>query len=179
LCGRLAVAGGVRREAGFAFALSPDGGGPLVTGVVDVMARERDGGVLIVDYKTDRLGDESPEQLVERDYATQRKVYALAALHAGARRVEVAYSVLERPADPVALAFTDADAPALTDALLRLAEGVLAEAWPVAERPHRELCGDCPGRRALCSWSEAMTLRPAAAAYEDSAGSFDGSGGPS
>jgi len=179
LCGRLAVAGGVRREAGFAFALSLDGGGPLVTGVVDVMARERDGGVLIVDYKTDRLGDESPEQLVERDYATQRKVYALAALHAGARRVEVAYSVLERPADPVALAFTDADAPALTDALLRLAEGVLAEAWPVAERPHRELCGDCPGRRALCSWSEAMTLRPAAAAYEDSAGSFDGSGGPS
>ena len=34
------------------------------------------------------------------------------------------------------------------------------------ERPHRELCGDCPGRKSLCSWPEAVTLRP----YDDSAG---------
>jgi hypothetical protein len=54
---------------------------------------------------------------------------------------------------------------------------VLDERWPVAEQPHRELCGDCPGRRALCSWPEAMTLRPPADAYE--AGSLAGSGGPS
>ena len=41
LCARLAAAGGVRREAGFAFELSPGGGGPLVSGFVDVLARER------------------------------------------------------------------------------------------------------------------------------------------
>ncbi len=149
-----------------------------MTGFVDVLARERDGTVLIVDYKTDRLGEETPAALVERDYTTQRKVYALAALHAGAPRVEVAYSLLERPAEPVSATYAAADAPALADALLRLSAGVLAERWPVAERPHRELCGDCPGREALCSWPEAMTLRPAADAYEDSAGSLAGSGGP-
>jgi hypothetical protein len=25
--------------------------------------------------------------------------------------------------------------------------------------PHRDLCGDCPGRAAMCSWGEEMTLR--------------------
>jgi len=178
LCARLAAARGVRREAGFAFELSPGGGGPLVSGFVDVLARERDGSFLIVDYKTDRLEeDETPADLVERSYATQRMVYALAALKAGAPRAEVAYCVLERPAEPVAEAFSAADAPALAGALLDLAQGVLSERWAVAPRPHRELCGDCPGRPSLCSWPEAMTLRPASAAYE--AGSLAGSGGPS
>jgi ATP-dependent helicase/nuclease subunit A len=178
LCARLAAAARVRREAGFAFELSPGGGGPLVSGFVDVLARERDGAFLVVDYKTDRLEeDETPAALVERAYTTQRMVYALAALHAGAPRVEVAYCLLERPAESVSAAFGQADAPALADALLNLAAGVVGERWPVAPRPHRELCGDCPGRRALCSWPEAMTLRPAAEAYE--AGSLAGSGGPS
>jgi hypothetical protein len=168
----------VRREAGFAFELSPGGGGPLVSGFVDVLARERDGAFLIVDYKTDRLADEdTPEELVERAYTTQRMVYALAALHGGAPRVEVAYCLLERPAEPVSATFGPDDAPALASALLDLAAGVLHERWPVAPHPHRELCGDCPGRHALCSWPEEMTLRPPAEAYE--AGSLAGSGGPS
>jgi len=101
-------------------------------------------------------------------------VYALAALQDGAARVEVAYALLERPDVPVSATFSPADAPALADALLRLAGGVLAEHWPVAEHPHRELCGECPGRHTLCSWPEAMTLRP----YEDSADTLAGSGGP-
>jgi ATP-dependent exoDNAse (exonuclease V) beta subunit len=180
LCARLGAARGVRREAGFAFALEPGGGGPLVTGFVDVLAREADGTVLVVDYKTDRLEDEEePEELVARAYATQRMVYALAALNDGAERVEVAYALLERPDRPVTSTFTAADAPALAGALLDLAAGVLGERWPVAERPHRELCGDCPGRATLCSWPEAMTLREADEAYDDSAGTLAGSGGPS
>ena len=44
--------------------------------------------------------------VVERDYATQRVVYALAALRDGAPRVEVAYCFLERPAEPVTRSFT-------------------------------------------------------------------------
>jgi ATP-dependent helicase/nuclease subunit A len=172
---RLAAARGVRREAAFAFALEPDGGGPLVSGFVDVLAREADGGVLVVDYKTDRLDDEEPAVLVERDYATQRTVYALAALRDGAPRVEVAHLFLERPAEPAVAVFTADDAPSLAARLADLAAGVPAEEWPVTSRPHRELCGDCPGRRSLCSWPEAVTLRP----YEDSAGSLAGSGGPS
>jgi len=129
--------------------------------------------VLIVDYKTDRLAeDESPAELIERSYSTQRMVYALAALRADVPAVEVAYSLLERPHEPVARTYTRDDAPALADALLGLAAGVLEERWAVTPHPHRELCGDCPGRPALCSWPEAMTLRP----YEE--GSLAGSGGP-
>jgi ATP-dependent exoDNAse (exonuclease V) beta subunit len=173
LCERLARAGGVRREAGFAFELEAGGGGPLVTGFVDVLARDPDGTALVVDYKTDRLDEAAPADLIDREYATQRMVYALAALRDGAPAVEVAYCLLERPHEPVARRYTRDDAPALADALLKLATGVLDERWPVTPHPHRELCGDCPGRPALCSWPEEVTLRP----YD--AGSLAGSGGPS
>ena len=43
LCERLAAARRVRREAGFAFALEPGGGGSLVNGFVDAMAEEAPG----------------------------------------------------------------------------------------------------------------------------------------
>ena len=131
-----------------------------------------------MDYKTDQLGEETPADLIDRSYATQRRVYALAALQDGAPRVEVAYALLERPAEPVLATFGPHDAPALADALLALAAGVLAERWPVAEIPHRDLCGECPGRASLCSWPERMTLRTPDEAYE-SAGTLAGSGGPS
>ena len=85
LCARLAAATSVRREAGFVFALEPGGGGPLFNGYLDVLAHEPGGGVLIVDYKTDQLAEEEdPADLIDRAYATQRRVYALAALQDGA-----------------------------------------------------------------------------------------------
>ena len=158
LCARIAAAGSVRREASFSFPLDP-AGGALVTGVVDVLARAPDGTVLVVDYKSDRLGEAEPAEVVERDYATQRIVYALAALRDGAPAVEVAYAFLERPDAPVSATFTARDVPALAERLTNLAEGVLQGAHPVAAEPHRALCGDCPGRATLCSWPESMTLR--------------------
>ena len=162
LCERLAGATAVRREAGFAFSLEPDGGGSLVHGFVDVIATEAGGGRLIVDYKTDRLDGADPAEVLDRDYATQRTVYALAALRDGAPRVDVAYCFLERPGEPVVHGFTAADADALTEQVVSLARGVLDERYEVTGRPHRELCADCPGRRALCSHPEERTLAPAA-----------------
>jgi ATP-dependent exoDNAse (exonuclease V) beta subunit len=159
LCARLAAACRTRREAPFAFGLEPGGGGPLVTGFLDAVAVEPDDGILIVDYKSDRLEGAEPAAVVERDYATQRIVYALAALRDGAPRAEVAYCFLERPGEPVTRAFTVADIPALEEQLGALARGMIAGEYPVAAVPHRELCGDCPGRAALCSWGEDMTLR--------------------
>jgi ATP-dependent exoDNAse (exonuclease V) beta subunit len=159
LCERLATASRPRREAPFSFALEPGGGGPLVTGFVDVLARTPDGGALIVDYKTDRLEGSPPVELVERDYATQRSVYALAALSDGAPTAEVAYCFLETPGEPVSQTFTQRDAPALAERILHLAKGVLQAEYPVTDTPHRDLCGDCPGRPALCSYDESMTLR--------------------
>ena len=158
LCERLAAARRTRREAPFAFALDPSGDGPLVNGFLDVLAVEHDGGLLIVDYKSDRLEEATPSEVVERDYATQRIVYALAALRDGAPRAEVAYCFLERPGEPVTSTFTAADAPALTERLHELASGLLEGRYEVTATPHRDLCADCPGRAALCSYPEARTL---------------------
>jgi hypothetical protein len=166
LCARLAQARTIRREAGFAFALEPDGAGPLVNGFVDVLALHGDGRALVVDYKTDRVeAGETPAELVERDYATQRLVYALAALRNGAPSVEVAHCLLERPAEPVTVTFTADQAPDLAARLAALAKGVLEHHHPVTRNPHRELCADCPGRTTLCSWPEERTLRPAQAPW--------------
>jgi ATP-dependent exoDNAse (exonuclease V) beta subunit len=167
LCARLAAATRVQREAGFAFALEPDGAGPLVSGYVDVLATHADGSALVVDYKTDPVTEE-PAALIERDYGTQRLIYALAALRAGAPRVEVAHCLLERPGEPVVATFTQADAPDMVARLAGLARGLLAREHPVTGRPHRELCGDCPGRPALCSWPQSVTLRPVPAAVSAS-----------
>jgi ATP-dependent helicase/nuclease subunit A len=164
LCARLARATPVRREAPFAFAARP-GSEPLVSGVLDVHAVERDDGVLVVDYKTDRLGDRGTHDVVESEYTLQRAVYALAVLASGAERVEVAYCFLERPEDVVASQFAPADVPSLSDVVLTAAAGVLEGRWPVAAAPHRGLCGDCPGRRALCSHPEELTLRENAGAH--------------
>ena len=147
LCARLAGARRIRREAPFAFALERGGGGPLVTGFLDAVALEPDGGALIVDYKSDRLEGAEPADVVERDYATQRIVYALAALRDGAPRVEVAYCFLERPGEPVTRAFTAADEPALDRAARRPRARRARGPLPRSPRsPHRDLCGDCPGR---------------------------------
>jgi ATP-dependent exoDNAse (exonuclease V) beta subunit len=160
LCGRLAPAARVRREAGFAFGLDAGGAGPLVNGFIDVLAIEHDGAALVVDYKSDRLDGADPQELVERDYATQRLVYALAALRDGAERVEVAHCFLEAPDRPVSATFERAEMPALAERLVGLARGVLDERYAVTATPHRELCADCPGRRALCSHPESRTLAP-------------------
>jgi ATP-dependent exoDNAse (exonuclease V) beta subunit len=164
LCGRLARAHAVRREAPFAFPLfGPPGAGgfdsPLLHGIVDVIGREADGAALVVDYKTDRLGEADPVEMADRAYGTQRAVYALAALREDVPRVDVAHCFLERPERTALATFTPADIPALEERLLGLAGGLLAGEFPVAAEPHRELCATCPGRRALCSHPEELTLR--------------------
>ncbi len=129
-------------------------------GIVDVLADEPDGGVLIVDYKTNPLGDSTPAAITEADYGVQRLVYALAALRGGAQRVEVAHCYLERPAEPAVAVYTPADTSALAVQLADAARGLLAGDFAPTATPHRELCGSCPGRRALCSYPESVTLQP-------------------
>jgi len=159
---RIARARRVRTELPFGFPLEPDGAGGrtlLINGVVDVHAQEDDR-VLIVDYKSDRLGDRDPALVTSEDYETQRTVYALAGLRSGATRVEVAYCFLERPSEPVAAVFADAEAAALERRLLELAAGVVDARFEPSERPHRGLCAGCPGQPALCSWGPERTLAP-------------------
>jgi ATP-dependent helicase/nuclease subunit A len=155
LCRRLGRATGVRREQRFAFPL----GIALITGMLDVIASEAAGGTLIVDYKTDRLDGAEPEEIVTREYQTQRLVYALAALRAGARAVDVVHVFLERPDEPVSATFVSAEAAALETTLAEAAAGVIEGRFAVTETPHRAVCAGCPAEGGLCSWPLEMTRR--------------------
>jgi hypothetical protein len=114
--------------------------------------------VLVVDYKSDRLGGRDPVELTASAYETQRLVYALAALRGGADRVEVAYCFLERPGEPVTARYEATEADDLERGLAKLASGVIAGRFEPSPNPHRALCGDCPGRTSLCSWGPERTL---------------------
>jgi ATP-dependent helicase/nuclease subunit A len=158
---RIARARRVRTELPFAFTLAPPGAGGrslLVNGVVDVLAAEDDG-ALVVDWKSDPLEERDPEDLLAEAYSTQRLIYALAGLRSGAERVEVAHCFLERPDEPALAGFTAGDAERLESELLELARGVVEARFEPAEEPHYGLCADCPGRAALCSWGPEQTLR--------------------
>jgi ATP-dependent exoDNAse (exonuclease V) beta subunit len=160
LCARLAAATNVRREHGFAFALDPAGADDLlITGFVDVRGREGDA-ALVVDYKSDRLApDADLAATVERAYGAQRRIYALAELRAGAAAVEVVHVYLERAGEPVGVRYEAADVSRLEAELAELAAGIAAGRFEVTSEPHRSLCQTCPGRRALCSYPEELTLR--------------------
>ncbi|HUB72842.1 MAG TPA: UvrD-helicase domain-containing protein [Solirubrobacteraceae bacterium] len=155
---RLASAAWVRREHPFVFAAEP--GGTLVTGTIDLLAEERSGGLLVLDYKSDRIADgEDLAAVVAREYDVQRELYALAVLRGGAREVEVVHWFLERPHEWVGVRYRAEQRGALEAGLARRLRGALAQRFEVSSRPHRGLCLTCPGRVGLCSWSEAETLR--------------------
>jgi ATP-dependent exoDNAse (exonuclease V) beta subunit len=159
LCARIAAALDVRREERFSFLLEP--GGVPVTGILDVVAQEADR-LLVVDYKSDRLEGAVPAMIVEREYGTQRLVYALAALAAGAAGVELVHVFLERPDEPVSALFGRDDSALLERDLAAAASGVLSWDFGVSDAPCRELCAGCPGEGGLCSWPLDMTRREAA-----------------
>jgi ATP-dependent helicase/nuclease subunit A len=149
----------VRREHGFVVGLG-DEAAPLLNGFIDVLAFEQHGGALIVDYKSDVVGpDADLEAYVEADYGAQRRIYALAALGAGAPDVEVAHLFLARPAEPATAIYDRNDIPRLRAELDALMAGIAAGRFAPTDRPHRSLCLTCPGRRALCHHPEELTLR--------------------
>lgn len=159
---RAAAALELRREVPFALPLD-DGGadGPLLNGVIDLLAVEAGDRMLVVDHKTDRVAaDADVEALVARDYAIQRAIYALAALRAGAAAVDVVHLYLEHGA-AACVSYTAADAPALAAAVREAAAALLAGTHPVAEQPYAGLCARCPGRGGLCPQPSELTDRPA------------------
>ncbi|MGH2864901.1 MAG: UvrD-helicase domain-containing protein, partial [Solirubrobacteraceae bacterium] len=155
---RVAGATSVRREYPFAFSLAEDQ--PLISGVIDLLAGERDGSALVLDYKSDRVAAEVQlGELVEREYGIQRLLYALAVLRAGAPAVEIVHWFLERPNDWVAARFQAGERAALEQRLRAHVSAAARRGFTVSPAPHRVLCLTCPGRTGLCSWDEAHTLR--------------------
>jgi ATP-dependent exoDNAse (exonuclease V) beta subunit len=156
LATRLGRADDLRREERFAFLLAD---GMLMTGAFDVLARESPGRMLVVDYKSDRLQGTAPAAALSGSYATQRLVYALAAIRAGAAEVEVAHVFLEAPEEPVVARFQAAQADSLGAELDGLISGVVGRRFEVTEAPQRSICTGCPAEGGLCSWPLDMTRR--------------------
>jgi ATP-dependent helicase/nuclease subunit A len=133
-----------RPELPFAF----EHDGVLLHGRFDLYRME-DGRALVVDYKTNRLEDLTPEQALEDDYSLQRLVYALACFGAGADEVEVAYVFLERPEDVVRRTFTSAEVPGLE---AELSAAILAiENGEFRPTPSDFACAGCPALDVVCA----------------------------
>jgi ATP-dependent helicase/nuclease subunit A len=155
---RIGAAAELRREHPFAFALAE--GGPLVTGVIDLLAREPDGGYVVVDYKSDQVGAEvALETIVQHEYAIQRLIYALAVLREGAVHVEIVHWFLERPLEAVHARYAASEREQLERELQTRLARARERGFVVSPQPHRGLCLTCPGRGGLCSWEESLTLR--------------------
>jgi ATP-dependent helicase/nuclease subunit A len=144
LAKRIAGLEGAAAERPFAF----EHDGVLLHGRLDVLqlADER---ALVVDYKTNWLEEETPAEVVERDYRLQRLVYALACFRAGAREVEVVYQFLERPDDLVTSCYKVEEAPAL-EAELSAAIAAI-NAGDFRPTPSDFACADCPALNLVCA----------------------------
>jgi ATP-dependent helicase/nuclease subunit A len=144
LARRLASLDGVLAERPFAF----EHDGVLLQGRVDVL-RLALPDALVVDYKTNLLGDTSPEDVVEEGYRLQRLVYALACFRAGAERVEVVYHFLERADAVVSTVFGRNDVAALERGLSAAIAEIHAERF--VPTPSEFACSTCPALDLVCA----------------------------
>jgi hypothetical protein len=122
--------------------------GVLLHGRLDVLWRAGDR-ALVLDYKTNALGDDEPTDVIEEDYRLQRLVYALACLRDGAEEVEVVYQFLERPDAPVSASFAQGDVPGL-EAELSAAIAAIREG-EFRPTPSDFACADCPALGVVCA----------------------------
>ena len=144
LARRVASLQGVHKERRFTFVHD----GVLLQGFVDVL--HLDGPrALVVDYKTNLLGESSPEEIVEADYHLQRLVYALACFRAGANEVEVVYQFLERPDAVVATTFVRDQVQVLE---AELSAGIARiDAGEFRPTPSEFACSGCPALDLVCA----------------------------
>jgi ATP-dependent helicase/nuclease subunit A len=144
LAARIATLERVAPERPFAF----EHDGVLLHGRLDVLWLDGKR-ALVVDYKTNWLEDESPADVVERDYRLQRLVYALACFRCGVEEVEVVYQFLERPDDLVTLCYKVTEAPEL-EAQLSAAIARI-NAGEFRPTPSEFACADCPALDLVCA----------------------------
>jgi ATP-dependent helicase/nuclease subunit A len=145
LAAEVSAAGDALREQPFAFTVD----GVVFRGVLDVLVRRPDGSMLVIDYKTTRLGERSPDELVAEEYELQRQAYALALLGGGATSVDVAFAFLERPDTVSRASYLPEDEPALRSAVEAAVERLRNSGF--APRPSPRVCGDCGALDRICA----------------------------
>jgi hypothetical protein len=144
LARRVAGLEGVRTEVPFAF----EHDGVLIRGFLDVLhlAGER---ALVVDYKTNTLAENAPEEIIEHAYRLQRLVYALACFRAGAKEVEVVYHFLERADAIVSAVFSAHDVTAFETELSAAISRI--NAGEFVPTPSEYACAGCPALDVVCA----------------------------
>ena len=144
LARRIAGLEGAAPERPFAF----EHDGVRLHGRLDVL-QLGDKRALVVYYKTNWLEDESPAEVVERDYRLQRLVYALSCFRCGVDEVEVVYQFLERPDDLVTTCYKVDETPEL-EAELSTAIAAI-NAGEFRPTPSDFACADCPALDLVCA----------------------------
>jgi ATP-dependent exoDNAse (exonuclease V) beta subunit len=144
LAARIAQLPKVEQERHFTFVQD----GVLLHGYLDAL--HLDGPrALVLDYKTNVIGESMPEEIVEEDYRLQRLVYALACFRAGAEEVEVVYHFLERPDAVASTTFTLAQVPELE---AELSAGIARiHAGEFRPTPSEFACSSCPALDLVCA----------------------------
>jgi ATP-dependent helicase/nuclease subunit A len=141
---RVASLAGVAKERPFTF----EHDGVLLHGFLDVLYLEGTR-ALVVDYKTNLVGDMAPEAIVEEGYRLQRLVYALACFRAGADEVEVVYQFLERPDAVVSTTFTRDQLSELESELSAAIARI--QAGEFRPTPSEFACAGCPALDLVCA----------------------------
>ncbi len=154
LAERLAGLEPVRRELSFAFRQE----GMIFRGRFDAYHRDAAGHALVVDYKTNLLGDREPADLVAASYRQQVVIYALAVLLGGAASVEVTYAFLDRPGAVWSERFEEADRGRLEEELRGWLAPLTAGEYPAVPGPW---CAECPALDLLCAGPALLELEPA------------------
>jgi len=108
-----------------------------------------DARALVVDYKTNALGEAATDEIVEQDYRLQRLVYALACFRAGADEVEVVYHFLERADAVVATTFRRELLPDLEAELSAAIARI--DAGEFTPSPSEFTCQGCPALDVVCA----------------------------
>ncbi|HEX4519326.1 MAG TPA: UvrD-helicase domain-containing protein [Gaiellaceae bacterium] len=144
LAARLAEFEGARPEVPFAF----EHDGVLMRGRLDVLHRAG-GRAFVLDFKTNVLGERTPDEVIDADYRLQRLVYALGCLKAGDDEVEVVYQFLERPDAVVSATFTRDDRQALEEELSAAIARI--NAGQFAPTPGEFTCSGCPALDLVCA----------------------------
>ena len=122
--------------------------GVLVHGYLDALYLDGKR-ALVLDYKTNIIGESSPEEIVEEGYRLQRLVYALACFRAGAEEVEVVYHFLERPDAVASTTFTLAQVAELEE---ELSAGIARiHAGDFRPTPSDFACSSCPALDLVCA----------------------------
>jgi ATP-dependent helicase/nuclease subunit A len=144
LAARIAQLPRVDKERHFTFLQD----GVLVHGYLDALYLEGKR-ALVLDYKTNIIGESSPEEIVEEGYRLQRLVYALACFRAGAEEVEVVYHFLERPDAVASTTFTLEQVAELE---AELSAGIARiHAGDFRPTPSEFACSSCPALDLVCA----------------------------